>query len=287
MYKGCSLSAIKMFPLSWARCVYNSVADKLQPLVKKKTRDVILANIYRRVLLSALLSSKRAKTEMLVHYGTQYLLTQEPCDMSKIARVLLYLINVDTDIPYVDLNRKLSEDIHIPMLRRSQLNVLLFSSHLYECLEMPRKQRIDINMDKNIYIYLCIKYELCDEVINDTLFSGWVFEGMNAFSEGRTVFMVVLEDMLRSGDETYFRLYRSICGKMIKYYRAHLKKFKWRKKRKRRRIVAETSGTCNICFETKQVVRTLCDHIFCDACIRSWDKNTCPTCRRRKYLRVS
>lgn len=251
---------------------------------------MILANMYRNILirsLSSASSSPRAKVELLVHYGTQYLLSQEPCSVSRITSVLLYLISVDTDVSYVDLNRKISKDIHIPMLQRSQLNVLLFSSHLYDCLDMSRKQRIDIKMDKNIYIYLCAKYEMCDEVINDALFGSWVCEGMNAFFEGRTVFMVVLEDMIRTGDATYFRVYRSICGKMIKYYRAHLKKFKWRKKRKRRRVVADTSGTCNICFESKRVVLTSCNHSFCDACITSWDKDTCPTCRKRKYLRVS
>ena len=278
-----------MFSFSWAECVYNSVAKKLQPLIKKKCRDLILAKIYRKVLLGTIsvYSPKRAKIELLVHYGTQYLLCGEPCDITKITKVLLYLLSVDTNVTYVDLNRKLSTDVDIPMLCMSQLNLLLFSSHLYECLDMSRKQRVDIKFDKNMYIYLCIKYEMCDKVINDNLFSGWVLEGSRAFSEGRELYMVVLEDMLRKGDESYFCMYRLVCAQMIKYYRAHLQKFRWRKKRKRKRSLSEIKATCNICFETKQVVLTSCDHSFCDTCIRSWDKNTCPTCRKPKYLRVS
>ena len=46
----------------------------------------------------------------------------------------------------------------------------------------------------------------------------------------------------------------------------------------------ETKKECNVCFEeiedTDAAVLS-CDHSFCDTCLKTWEKGTCPTCRNR------
>ena len=38
---------------------------------------------------------------------------------------------------------------------------------------------------------------------------------------------------------------------------------------------------CVICYENKQLIKTVCEHSFCNGCISEWiqTNNTCPMCR--------
>lgn len=42
-----------------------------------------------------------------------------------------------------------------------------------------------------------------------------------------------------------------------------------------------TDEICNICLESNNMLRTDCNHIYCEECLEKWmtRSNTCPVCR--------
>ena len=49
----------------------------------------------------------------------------------------------------------------------------------------------------------------------------------------------------------------------------------------KKNISEKNKGECSICYDTKYLKKTVCNHSFCDECFQSWYniKKECPMCR--------
>ena len=174
----------------------------------------------------------------------------------------------------------LSHVLHIAVPTLRVLNTLLFQGHLNENLELGRKQRVDLRLDRNLVIYLCVRNECVHNyVITETVFSSWFNRGMMLLSSDTNVLNVLTHDSAFQGS------HRIVCKNMCAYFRMYVMSLKWRKRRKRRRFsLAPMLGSCGVCYEECLVIKTKCDHHFCRACIDAWNKSTCPICRLNHYV---
>lgn len=165
-------------------------------------------------------------------------------------------------------------NVQIPSLRT--VNAVISGAFIDEELELERKQRVNLKLDKNMFLYLCVRQELHPRIIEQEIFESWFSDAVRCFDAGQTI-----QDSLSNTTAVRPQLLRGLIDK----YKKNLTGLKWRTRRKRKRKrLSETLGHCGICFEDKLVVETRCEHHFCRKCIDAWNSNKCPICRTNKYI---
>ena len=265
--------------MSWALNMYGSVSNILYPELRRE-RSLEFMNLHEIVGNNALMHEIdvcRAYRDIIAKFVAVYFCA-DFASLVDISNMCMYCMEIyDLTKPtmhtMVELLSHLLE-VQIPSLRT--VNAVISGAFIDERLELERKQRINLKLDKNMFLYLGVRQELHPFIIEPKTFESWFSNAVRCFNAGQNI-----QDSLSNTTPEQPRLLRGLVDK----YREKLAGLKWRTRRKRRRKpLSETRGHCGICFEDKLVVETKCEHHFCRTCIDAWNSNKCPICRTNKYI---
>ena len=269
---------MKLKMSSWAHHVYNELGGVLDLLTGEYARETVLYNEHRDMLRAHMEPEDDlsvAHRELIGYFvamrGGGNLVDLD--DMRVVANRLMDQV-FELNVGCVCTARCLSHILEIRMPSLILFNRIVFHSLMTEHVEPDRRQRVDLKRDQWFFIFLSLQYEFHDGPIGESIFWRWMNRAV------RTLHVMSPEDALSALMESG----SSIRG-VVRFYRNHLYLLKWRQRRKRRREeTMSCHGDCCVCLETREVIRTVCDHFICQDCMDAWSKSTCPVCRRGSYV---
>lgn len=245
----------------WERCMYS--ASILDPLVD--TFEIQRRHYYhnyevvRNILQHE--DKKQAECNCIAYLiARKYMVLMFEDSLTELVYALLDILDELPALTIAELIWVICSTMRVEKPHLSMINHVIFQGHMQDTLDISRTQRVDVVTDKKLFIYLSLCYSnYGGTLIDEQVFSNWLHRGIKCTSVKKE-----------------FKGH----AQLIKYYERCLKRLKWRKKRKRKREGEFVQGTCGVCFEEGRVLKTICGHEFCDTCITSWGKPTCPSCRR-------
>ncbi len=291
----CVLLIVCVKLMSWARCLYNEVSLKLDVLVDHDERATILYHEHRKLVRECLcdMDMPASRYELIGHYVALYGYSQivDDSDMEYLAEMLFEMVLGFGPLTVLCLSKCLSHMLGLPEASIDVLNSIVFQGHMEDTLDLSRKQRVDVVMDKMLFMYLCVRRDLLwNRVITDARFGNWVSEGMCDISRYGCVCDALIDNRLIQVESGMcFERFIMFCSRASEHYKNMADRLNWRQRRKRhrgrrgRREV--TLGRCGICMEDDmRVLKTKCGHFFCAQCVDRWSKSTCPLCRCKNYV---
>lgn len=265
---------------SWGHHVYNELSDVLVPVTGAFARETLLYTEHRNMLRAHMSDDddlSLAHRELISYFvamrGGGRLVNLDT--MRVVANRLMDQL-FELDVGFVCAAECLSHILEVRMPCIHLFNEIVFNALMKQNLEPERRQRVDLKHDRWLFVYLSLQYEFVEGPISESMFRRWVNRAVRTLN-----FMSPAKALSMLTDSS-----SSIKG-IVGFYECRLRQLRWRqrrKSRKRRRDSVECLGDCCVCFETKSVVRTACDHMICKTCMNAWAKSTCPVCRRGSYV---
>lgn len=266
--------------------MYTAVAETLHDIVDLTPRDKKLYEAHRLVshnwmTLDSDYGIGSAEMSIVSHYVGLY---------SRVICGEYHIIALTNDILYsfdtcpsqtfrsLLMILKLILGIRAPLI--STVNGLVFVDLLKERLELSRTTRFNRKLDVNLFVYLLVRRNTVNGLIEREVFDKWVNDAMIAFGIERKLFPLLCEHIPMFAP----KVLRSLMRDAVNASRV----LNWRQLRKRKRDSCEKKkqGTCTVCFDDTEVVVLDCKHELCDYCLtrcRSLS-SMCPVCREHTVV---